>query len=279
VMRETETQRGLGEAETLGAMPGADTQRAMPEADTQRAMPDADTHHAMPGAETPRAMRVTGLHSQRRHAGRANLHVDGAFHCGVAWEVVHERGLRAGMEVDERVLEELRLDDERWKAKDAALTLLATRVRSRRELADRLRRKRFPQAAVDYALQEVQRLGLLDDRAFAEAWVRDRLRLRPRGSRALLAELARRGVDGEAARSAVAAVMREEGTDDAALCAAAAEKWLRSQQRQRPATADPDERRRIGQRRERRLAAFLARRGFGTAAIRDAVRTAVGKAL
>lgn len=210
-------------------------------------------------------MRITGLHGQRRHSGRANLHVDDAFHCGIAWELVVEHGLHVGDEVSAGLLERLRAADERWQAKQSALTLLATRGRARRELSDRLGRKGFGPAAVEYALAEVERLGFIDDRTFAEAWVRDRLRARPRGSRALLAELARKGVARETARAAVAHVMAAGNTDEAALCRQAAAKWLRT--KGGTDTGDADERRR----RERRLAAYLARRGFGSGEIRTAL--------
>lgn len=210
-------------------------------------------------------MRITGLHGQRRHSGRANLHVDDAFHCGVAWELVVEHGLHVGDEVSQELLQRLRAADECWTAKQSALTLLATRARARHELSDRLRRKGFAPAAVDYALDEVDRLGILDDRAFAEAWVRDRLRARPRGSRALLAELARKGVARETARQAVEQVLADEGTDETTLCRRATAKWLRT--KDGVSAGDGDERRRL----ERRLAGFLTRRGFATAAIRTAL--------
>jgi regulatory protein len=211
-------------------------------------------------------MRITALTSQRRHPGRANLHIDGEFHCGIASEVVYVEGLRIGDDITPERLQRLRQADDCWRATDAALSLLSTRARARRELADRLRRKGFDAAAVDHALERVERLGLIDDHAFAEAWVRDRLRLRPRGTRALVAELTGKGVAPAIAHSAVASVMRTEGTDDADLCRQAAEKWLRSRP-DRGGVADRGEQRR----REGRLYAYLARRGYASAAIRDAL--------
>jgi regulatory protein len=212
-------------------------------------------------------MRITGLHSQRRHTGRANLHVDETFHCGVAWEVAYAHRLRVGDEVSAELLEQLRFADDCWKAKAAALSLLATRARARHELVERLRRKGYGAPAVDHALAEVERLGLVDDRAFAEAWIRVRLHARPRGSRMLLAELARKGVAADIARHAIACVMNAENTDDAELCRKSTQKWLRTRASRAP-TGDAGQRRRD----ERRLAAFLTRRGYSAADIHAALR-------
>jgi regulatory protein len=210
---------------------------------------------------------ITALNGQRRHPERANLHIDGEFSCGIAWELVFTERLRVGDRVDAPTLERLRGEDERWRARHAMLSLLAVRPRTRRELSDRLRRKGFAGDAVEHALGEAGRLGLLDDTAFAEMWVRDRLRLRPRGSRALQAELVRKGVSPDAAADAVRRVMRSEAAQDGALCAAAATKWARSAGR-RDSAGTPEERRRA----ERRLSAFLGRRGFPPADIRAAVQ-------
>jgi regulatory protein len=216
-------------------------------------------------------MRITGLRPHPRHTDRVQLHVDEAFHCSVAWDVLVSHGLRVGDELSAELLERLRLEDDCWKAKAAALSLLATRARARVELIRRLRLKGYCTAAVDYAIGEVERLGLIDDLAFAEAWTRDRLRTRPRGTRVLLAELARKGVAMEIARQAVASVLSASSTDDADLCRKSTEKWLRTRGN-RPLAGSIEERRRD----ERRLTAYLQRRGFGAADIHAALRDARG---
>lgn len=151
--------------------------------------------------------------------------------------------------------------DERERAREAALTLLAARARAHGELGERLKRKGYSPDAVGWACAEMVRLGLLDDSAFSESWVRDRLLLRPKGRRALAAELRAKGVSGEVAAGAIERVMADEAVDERTLCLAAAEKWMRTQGAR---VAD----RKV---RERRLAGFLARRGFGGGVVRQAL--------
>jgi regulatory protein len=214
---------------------------------------------------------ITAIRSQRRHTERANLHVGGDFCCGVAWEVVLAEGLRAGDPVDADTLQRLRRGDEGWRARQATLSLLATRPRSRRELETRLRGRDFSPAAIMHALDAAQRAGLLDDVAFAEAWVRDRLRLRPRGSRALVAELVRKGLPRDTGADIVARVMSGHGADDDDLCARAAEKWAGRNRRQLGEETSPGTRHRL----ERRLLGYLTRRGYPLAAARSATRAAL----
>lgn len=208
------------------------------------------------------SMTITKLVPQRRNPDLVNVHIDGEFRTAVAYPVLAEERVCTGDAITTEQLDRLLAADERWKAKNAALVLLGVRARARGELEERLRGKGYSAGAIAHALGEVDRLGYIDDAAFAESWVRDRLRLRPRGSHALVYELVRKRVPADIARAAVARVMDAEHVSDEQLCLAAAERWAGTH----VAKADEDD-----LRRERRLAAYLGRRGYRPGAIRAAV--------
>lgn len=249
------------------------------------------------------AQTITKLEPHRRNPDLVNLHVNGEFHSAVAFAALNELQLGTGDELTGDQLAGLLAADARWKAKQAALSLLSVRSRARGELVDRLRRKGFSDEAAEYAVGEMDRLGFVDDAAFAESWVRDRLRLRPRGTQALVYELGRKHVPPDVARPAVGRVMDAAQVTDDALCMEAAERWVRTRA---PGAVEgqaggADEAGRAGEargaghetrasqegrasregrvhdaaedarRRERRLTSFLARRGYSHASIRAAV--------
>ncbi|MBI2951126.1 regulatory protein RecX [bacterium] len=85
-------------------------------------------------------------------------------------------------------------DESVEKAKDLAFRLLTARPRSRSEVIRRLRGKRFSRQAIEGAVEALERLGLLDDRAFARGWVERRQATRPTGRQGLERELSDRGV-------------------------------------------------------------------------------------
>lgn len=206
--------------------------------------------------------RITDLVPQRRNPDVVNVHVDGEFRSAIAYAVLTEERVRTGDVISAEHLDRLTAADERWRVKQAALSLLSVRARARGELGERLRSKGFSDAAIEHGLREVERLGFLDDAAFAEMWVRDRLKLRPRGAQALVYELGRKRVAVDVARAAVARVMAAENLTEEELCVAAAERWAKTHARR---SGDDDLRLR------RRLTAFLARRGYRQGVIRSAV--------
>ncbi len=89
-------------------------------------------------------------------------------------------------------------------ARAICLRLLTGQPRTRAELAAALARRGVPPEAAEAVLGRFAEVGLIDDRAFAEAWVGTRHAGRGLARRALAAELRRRGVDEGTAGDAVA---------------------------------------------------------------------------
>lgn len=83
---------------------------------------------------------------------------------------------------------------------DAAVRSLSGAPRSRKSLEERLTSAGYPEAHVRAAVARLVEIGLIDDERYAQAILDSRDRSRPRGDRALLQELLRRGVDEDLAR-------------------------------------------------------------------------------
>jgi regulatory protein len=95
------------------------------------------------------------------------------------------------------------------QAKEICLNLLAMQPRTRAELRTKLLGKGVEPDVADGVLARLNEVGLIDDAAFAELWVRSRHTYQGLGRRALSAELRRKGVDDELAAEAVSAVDSE----------------------------------------------------------------------
>jgi regulatory protein len=85
-------------------------------------------------------------------------------------------------------------EDPEAAAREICLRLLTLSPRTRAQLADALRRRGVPDQAAETVLDRFTEAGLIDDPAFARAWVESRHYSRGLSRRALSAELRRRGV-------------------------------------------------------------------------------------
>jgi len=101
-------------------------------------------------------------------------------------------------------------------AKTICLRLLTVRARSRAELADQLRRREVPADVADRVLDRYVEVGLIDDAAFAQAYVASKHRGRGLGRAALRTELRRKGIAGPVAERAVQTLDEDAERDRAA---------------------------------------------------------------
>ena len=92
------------------------------------------------------------------------------------------------------------------QARQLCLRLLTGRPRTRAQLAEAMRRRGIPDDAAAAVLARFAEVGLIDDAAFARAWVESRHHGRGLARRALSAELQQRGVDGQDISVAVSAL-------------------------------------------------------------------------
>lgn len=144
----------------------------------------------------------------------------------------------------------------------AALRLLGTRPRGVEELRGRLLRKGFAPGEVQGCLSWLEDRGLLDDEAFSQALVRDRLRFSPRAPTMLERELRRKGIAPGLAEKGVRRVLAEEEVTEASLAREASRNWVRRQGRETLADLTGERSSPERARARRRLYRFLTRRGF-----------------
>lgn len=139
-------------------------------------------------------------------------------------------------------------EDPATRARNVCLRLLTLAPRTRGQLADALRKRGIPDEVADEVLGRFEDVGLIDDAAFARAWVESRHYSRGLSGRALSAELKQRGVGADEIRAA----LDEQLSPDAEVSAA-----RRLVDRRLPSLRGlPPEQR------TRRLAGMLARKGY-----------------
>ncbi|WUT38238.1 recombination regulator RecX [Streptomyces sp. NBC_00690] len=146
------------------------------------------------------------------------------------------------------------------RARSICLRLLTGTPRTRKQLADALEKREIPQEVADEVLSRFEEVGLINDAAFADAWVESRHHGRGLARRALARELRTKGVEPALIDEAVGQLDPEREEETARELVA---RRLRS-------TRGIDRDRRI-----RRLAGMLARKGYGEGVALRVVRQAL----
>lgn len=146
-------------------------------------------------------------------------------------------------------------------ARKILLDQLTGQARSRAELRGKLAARHVPDEVADRLLDRFEEVGLVDDAAFARAWVETRHTGRGLAPRALAQELRRKGVSDDVAALALEGV---DADSQEAAARALVRKRLRSVRGLDTAVAT------------RRLVGMLARKGYSSGLAFAVVRDELG---
>ena len=200
--------------------------------------------------KTEEASIITAITYQKRDKLRASVFIAGEFAFGVNVATIEKFRFRKGDELDAVLFEKLREFDNRVSAKRIATKFLNTRRRTEKEVRDKLRTEQFEEEIIEEVTSDVKNIGLVDDGAFARAFVHDKRITKPVSSRQLTNELRKKGVAKNIIEDILGEADEEEGEDDRAM-KAATKKWEQLLRR------EIDDKKR-----KQKLIAFLGSRGF-----------------
>lgn len=219
----------------------------------------------------PRDPSLVHIRIGRRSAAKIDL--DGP-HGAIAL------GLRAGVELDQVLIDAVLLGQQRTDARYWAFLSLSRAGTSVGLLRAKLQRKGIDARTSESVCRELEARGLLDDRRYAEVVVSAELRRKPAGARMLEMKLRSKRIDPRLAREVVERVLNEQAERHAER-QASEEQSSREPRREldRAGALKLAERkvRTLGTRVDkllasRRIYALLARRGFDPETCREVTR-------
>jgi len=193
---------------------------------------------------------ITRLVYQKRNKNRVSIFLDDAY--AFSLPDILASSLQLGQHLDDDEIARLRAQDDRQRAMDKALRLLARRPRSSHEIDGALKQSDISTDIREQVIARLEEMDYLDDREFARWWVDNRTRFNPRSTRALQQELYQKGVPAPIIAETLAHL------DDETLAVAAGQK--RSYRWRHLARTDFDQ----------KMLGFLQRRGFSYPAARFA---------
>lgn len=142
------------------------------------------------------------------------------------------------------------------KAKNYAFLLLKFRLRSEKEIRERLKKKKFDAQTIDDTLAFLKEKQFIDDNYFTKAWIESRLK-KPLGIRRLRQELSIKGIDKEIIESRITEIKANYSEDEVV-------KQVAEEKLKKIKGIDP-------RKAKNRIYAYLLRRGFSPEIVIDAL--------
>jgi regulatory protein len=172
-------------------------------------------------------------------------------------EIVLKYSLAPQQEYSDEAFLAILEEDALRQAKDQALRYLTRRSHSRLELLRKMRGKGFPTTTINQALDELEKVDLVNDEEFTRLFILNELRLRPVSRMLLIQKLIQRGISRGLYEPLLEELFSEE--QELEMARELAEKFIKTHSQDK------------GQKLREKLLRFLQGKGFIWEQIRQAV--------
>lgn len=138
--------------------------------------------------------QITAIKPQVKRQGRYNIFIDGKYRLALSELGLVSAGIRVGQDLTSEELDALEQTSSYAKAMERAQYFLSFRPRSRAEMLRYLTKKDYDVELIEKIISELEGQKLIDDEAFAVAWVQSRNLVKHRSQRILRQELIQKGI-------------------------------------------------------------------------------------
>lgn len=155
--------------------------------------------------------RITSVEPQKKNPKRFNVFLDGQFAFGADEDLVIDKRLIVGKQINPEELEKLLFEAEVGKLMERMYSLFNIRSRSEKEVRDYLKNLSFKrkikdqeeisQVSIDMVVEKLKHKRLLDDKQFALSWFASRSK--KKGIQVIKGELFKKGISKEIIDSVV----------------------------------------------------------------------------
>ncbi|MDD4844038.1 MAG: RecX family transcriptional regulator [Anaerotignum sp.] len=198
-------------------------------------------------------MLVTKITPQKRDPAKYNIYIDEEYVFALLPQDMEYFNIKEGKEVSEKTVVFIQKTLIYIQAQDKALQFIGYKMRTEKEVAQKLAENDFTDEIIEEVINFLIKYKYIDDREYAHKYIKERLRLSPRGAYALQMELMQKGIPENICKEVLSQTDFSE-TEDAV-------KWLEKKTRgQWP----PDEKK------KKQLYGFLQRKGYSYGVIKDA---------
>ena len=116
-------------------------------------------------------MKITKLEVQKNDKNRVNLYVDDEFYSGIPAELVYLEHLKTGLEIDEKDLKKIILENEKSKAMSRVTKYIGSSLKTQKQIRDYLRKKEYSEDTIKFVMSKLVEYNYIDDKKYAQAYV------------------------------------------------------------------------------------------------------------
>lgn len=158
-------------------------------------------------------LKITKVAPAAKTPGRYNIFINGKYSFSLDEIQLVDAGLHSGLIISPEQLNHLKNESDFGKEYIRAIDLISRRLRSEREIRDYARRKAWPSHNTERVIERLKVKGYLNDKVFAESFVRGRLNTAKYSKKRIRLDLQKKGIDNDI----IDGILHDEVSDTNAL--------------------------------------------------------------
>jgi len=142
-------------------------------------------------------MEITSIEANKKNKGKLSVYIDNKYSFSVSEEDYLSVNLYEKKQITEQELDYIKNNILFRAAKSAAIRYLTFKLRSEKEVHFRLSSDGYGDDITEKVVEELKALGYINDKLYAQKFIYDRSRLKPKSKKMLRMELKNKGVADE----------------------------------------------------------------------------------
>jgi regulatory protein len=158
-------------------------------------------------------MEITSVERNKRYKNRLSVYIDNNYSFSISEEDYICLNLYEKKEITQEELDNIKNNLIFRKAKSSALRYITSKLRSEKEVCTKLSQNGYTDDIIEKVVGELKSIGYINDELYAQKYIYDRSKLKPKSKKMLQFELKNRGISDEIIEGSLA----EWKVDDSTL--------------------------------------------------------------
>jgi regulatory protein len=142
-------------------------------------------------------MKITSVERNKKYKNMLSVYIDNAYAFSVSEEDYICLNLYEKKEITQEELDNIKNNLIFRKAKSSAIRYIASKLRSGKEVYTKLSQKGYAHDIIEKVVRELESMGYINDELYAQKYIYDRSKLKPKSKKMLRFELQSRGISDE----------------------------------------------------------------------------------
>jgi regulatory protein len=142
-------------------------------------------------------MKITSIEKRNKNKDKIAVYIDNSYSFTIAEEDYISLHLYEEKDLNDEEINNIKSNVNYRAAKSEAVKYISYKFRSKKEVSDKLLEEGYEENVVENVLEELAGMGYINDKIYAQKYIFDRSKLKPKSSKLLKLELGIKGIKSE----------------------------------------------------------------------------------